>query len=56
MKKRIISTVLLILMMLIPITKVFASDVKLHYEGERAYWKKFYTRMVKDNKPLCPWD
>ena len=50
MKKRIISTVLLILMMLIPITKVFASDVKLHYEGERAYWKKFYTRMVKDDK------
>lgn len=37
-------------MLLIPITKVFASDVKLHYEGERAYWKKFYTRMVKDDK------
>lgn len=50
MKKRIISIILLILMLLIPITKVFASDVKLHYEGERAYWKKFYTRMVKDDK------
>lgn len=50
MKKRIISIILLILMLLIPITKVFASGIKLHYEGERAYWKKFYTRMVKDDK------
>lgn len=50
MKKRIISTVLLFLIFLTPITRVFASSVKLHYEGERAYWKKFYTRMVKDDE------